>query len=262
MSMSARAVVTNSLHPLRREPDDRAEMETQLLFGDTVEILEKRRQWRKVRNLFDGYEGWTDEKGLKEVSSHEVESWDKNPPTYTTGLVSFVALPDGTVQPLVPGSRLPAFDARTRTFRIGDDRYGFEGRTVAGRENLPRLFERAALFLNAPYLWGGMSPFGIDCSGLTQQLFKITGLYRLPRNASQQAEHGRRIDFADRRPGDLAFFADEKGKIHHVGIVWPGNAILHAHGKVRIDDLADEGIYNRETGRLTHHMVLVNRLVE
>ncbi len=258
--MGGFALVVNSLVPVRAEPDDRAEMETQLLFGDAVRILDDKRQWRLIENVYDGYQGWIDEKSILPVDDKDFYLYRNEKPVYVRDLTGGLIMPDGTIQTLVAGSRLPFFE--NGRVRAGDRQFTYLGEYISGRKHLETLFALAEIYLNAPYLWGGNSPFGIDCSGLTQMLFRTTGLYRLPRNASQQVKEGKLIDFPDRRPGDLAFFADGKGKIIHVGLVWEGRKILHAHGRVRLDTLQVDGIWNEERGELTHTLAAITRVAE
>jgi len=119
--------------------------------------------------------------------------------------------------------------------------------------------EMANLFLDAPYLWGGKTPFGVDCSGLTQTVFKTCGI-PLKRDASQQVHQGETIDFiGDIKPGDLAFFDNANGDIIHVGIIMKHQKIMHASGKVRIDTLDHNGIFNKELGDYTHKLRIVKR---
>jgi hypothetical protein len=256
-----KGMITNSIVPLRHSPDDRSEMETQLLFGETFRILEKRNQWRKIRNDFDGYEGWIDEKAFETIPEETYDKLTSATAFYVADVISILTLPDGTRQHLPAGSLLPFFNPGKKTIIINGKKFLFEGQAVTGNRDDGFFFELIEKYRNAPYLWGGTTPFGIDCSGLTQMVYKISGRYRLPRNASQQAKEGKRIDFERRKPGDLAFFVNEKGNIHHVGIVWFDGKIIHAHGKVRLDELHPSGIYNYESGRFTHDLVLIKRLV-
>ncbi len=255
-----KGLIINSIVPLRHDPDDRSEMESQLLFGDTFDILQKRNQWRFIRNDFDAYEGWIDEKSFIKISDEQTDQLLSATDFYVADVVAYFKTEDGTKQYLPMGSRLPAYRSDSKSFRLNNDEYFIDTEVCAGRVDDEIFFRLIDRYRHAPYLWGGMTPFGIDCSGLTQMVYKISGRYRLPRNASQQAKHGKRISFDERQPGDLAFFVNDEGHIHHVGIVWFDNGIIHAHGQVRLDDLEPDGIYNKSTGNHTHTLVLIKRL--
>jgi gamma-D-glutamyl-L-lysine dipeptidyl-peptidase len=115
--------------------------------------------------------------------------------------------------------------------------------------------------LNSPYLWGGKTPFGIDCSGFTQMAYKLAGI-KLRRDAWQQAEQGHTINLLEEtEPGDLAFFDNDEGNIVHVGIILRDHKIIHAAGKVRIDSIDHYGINNKELKKYTHKLRLIKRMV-
>ena len=139
--------------------------------------------------------------------------------------------------------------------------YDFEGAKVSGIKPKSELIKTAFMYLNAPYLWGGKSPFGIDCSGFTQMVYKLNG-YKLLRDASQQSKQGDALSFIEEsEPGDLAFFDNEEGNIIHVGIMMEDNYIIHASGKVRIDRLDHLGIYNSEANRHTHKLRVIKKII-
>ncbi len=115
--------------------------------------------------------------------------------------------------------------------------------------------------MNAPYLWGGKTPFGIDCSGFTQMVYKLNG-HALLRDASEQASQGIALSFIEEsEPGDLAFFDNSEGQIIHVGIIMEDNHIIHAHGKVRIDRLDHSGIYNIDKKIHTHKLRVIKKII-
>jgi cell wall-associated NlpC family hydrolase len=119
----------------------------------------------------------------------------------------------------------------------------------------------AESFVNSPYLWGGRSPYGIDCSGLIQVIFKMIG-EKLPRDASQQVTRGETVNFMNlTQVGDLAFFDDEEGNIVHVGMILPENRIVHSSGFVKIDRIDQQGIYNIETKRYSHKLRVIKRIL-
>jgi cell wall-associated NlpC family hydrolase len=158
------------------------------------------------------------------------------------------------------GSSLP--NCADGQLRIGQNLYHFQGMAVppksGGREFL---VETALMYLHAPYLWGGRSPFGIDCSGFVQVVYKFSGI-QLPRDAWQQAEKGDLLSFIEESaPGDLAFFDNDEGTIIHVGILLENNRIIHASGKVRIDVIDHQGIYNRDLRAYTHNLRLIKSIL-
>ena len=128
-----------------------------------------------------------------------------------------------------------------------------------GNETSPATYAEQH-FLDAPYLWGGRTIMGIDCSGLTQVCFRACGI-RLLRDASQQATQGLPIDsISHGQRDDLCFFCNPQGRIIHVGIYMGDNRIIHASGQVRIDTLTPEGIFNHELNTITHRFHSIRRI--
>jgi cell wall-associated NlpC family hydrolase len=138
----------------------------------------------------------------------------------------------------------------------------YKGKLVRpGKKKLDvrELEKLAFVFLNTPYLWGGKSVFGADCSGFTQTVFRFVDIPLL-RDAWQQATMGEEVNSLKTvRRGDLAFFDNADGKITHVGIILNNKKIIHASGKVRVDKLMEEGIINGDTKQLTHRLKLIRR---
>jgi gamma-D-glutamyl-L-lysine dipeptidyl-peptidase len=255
-----------ALVPVRAHAADAAEMVTQLLFGDLVDVLARDRQWMQVRIAADGYEGWIDEKAVLPVD----DSW-------LAGVLGweYVFAPSLDLVRTYKGSALPlhislgACIPRMATGKgiplkvaIGDWAMELHSSQVchyegAGVADLLHVSER---YLGAPYLWGGKSLWGIDCSGFTQMVYRICGM-NLPRDAWQQAQHGTEVAFADRRAGDLAFFHNASGKVHHVGLVLPNGDIRHASGHVHDARLTEAGIMGNYTGTQTHILCNIKRIV-
>lgn len=251
-----------SIVPCRREPSDASEMVTQLLFGDCFTILQKKGNWFKIQSDFDQYESWIDKKQCLLIEEAVFISLKNEAPTYASDLVQVVtSVSSGNVFPICIGSRLPMYS--NNICFLGKEEYRVSGDAFYKPEQIdrPKIIETAFLYLNAPYLWGGKSPFGIDCSGFTQEVFKINGI-KLPRDAYQQIEHGSVISFVEEaNPGDLAFFENEEGKIIHVGILLSDNKIIHASGSVRIDKIDHHGIYNDSFKKYTHTLRVIKSLI-
>ena len=137
----------------------------------------------------------------------------------------------------------------------------FDGKELTETKSKSNIVSTALHYLNSPYLWGGKSPFGIDCSGFVQCVYQLHGI-QLPRDAHLQAGHGEILGFIDEsEPGDLAFFDDYEGKITHVGIIMPDYNIIHAFGKVRIDRLDQTGIFNKTLNTHTHKLRVIKKIM-
>ena len=257
------AVCQLSVVPVRANPSDVEEIVTQLLFGELVEILEAskaKKNWCKIRCDYDGYEGWMDIRQLRRIGEMDAEMYRQNH-AFCLDLTAILTN-NNHFLPITMGAILPMFDGMN--LQLGDKHYAFNGQAVQNKaiKATPELIIKfARRYLFAPYLWGGKSPFGIDCSGFTQTVFRMAGI-RLRRDASQQVEQGRLVDFVDQtQAADLAFFENDKGKIIHVGIVLEGNQIIHAAGQVRIDRLDHQGIYNEERNLYSHKLRLIKRFL-
>ena len=243
--------------PLRQDANDRSEMVSQVLFGDYFEIIEKQKQWFKIKLAFDSYEGWVDSKQIKTIDAIQYKLLQEAQQEYNLDLVAFVTDQDNALTAITIGSAINFLDIKS----INSQNYYFDGLKISGIKQKNSIVEIAYLYLNAPYLWGGKTPFGIDCSGFTQMVYKINGFF-LFRDASQQATQGEVLSFIEEcEPGDLAFFDNEDGKIIHVGILLAQNYIIHASGKVRIDRLDQSGIYNEQTKLHTHRLRLLKKIV-
>lgn len=241
-----------SIVPCRREPSDKSEMVTQLLFGEHFELLDSKGSWQLIRIAYDGYECWIDKKQFHAIK--DIQGISDASTALTTDLLQLAEDEKSGTIPLVLGSSLPK--RKGEKFFLGKQEYTFSGEAAfpftKKKEN--NIAGTAKWYLNSPYLWGGRSPFGIDCSGFTQMVYKLNGI-KLQRDAWQQAEQGKAHNFLEEaNPGDLAFFDNEDGKIVHVGIILPEGKIIHASGKVRIDKLDHQGIYNEDMKKYTHRL--------
>jgi len=249
-----------SLVPLRTEPSDKSEMCSQLLFGDHFILIEITDKWSRILTAFDEYEGWIDNKQYTQVSQTAFDGLNNfNSILGTEVFHSIVKSDSNSVLKLLAGSTIP--HSVDGFFYLGETRYKLDGTSIDPTKSEFRsgVRDAAMFYLDAPYLWGGRSIFGIDCSGFTQVVFKQFGI-RLKRDAWQQAEQGELLGFIqESRAGDLAFFDNEDGRITHVGIMLNDKQIIHASGRVRIDSIDTQGIYNAELNRYTHKLRIVKR---
>ena len=247
------AIISLSVVPVRAQASDASEQISQLLFGESVEILVQEAKWWKVQCLFDDYIGWIDPKQCQLIPATSLNT----PQQISIDRLSMIRNGNG-LQPISIGSTLPNF--HNNTIAINECKFTFAGQTNAENYfSFANISDLAKLFLAAPYQWGGRSILGIDCSGFTQLVYKIIGI-KLPRDAKDQALQGQVINFfAELQAGDLVFFDNEQGNIIHVGIALAGGQIIHASGQVRIDQLDHQGIFNQETNAYTHQLRLMKR---
>lgn len=251
--------------PLRSSPSHRSEMVSQLLFGETCSLLDQQDDFLKVQCSHDRYEGW--------VQQQQVAIFPETSAGLNTAVVSRLHTQGARVQGwpvmLSPGSEchIPAgMPASGATLAVSenitvhyDTGLQFSSPSASGYPASEIIIEQARQWLGAPYLWGGRSIWGVDCSGLVQVCFKVAGK-SISRDASQQAGEGTAIGFLEETiPGDLAFFDNTEGKITHVGILLGAGEILHASGMVRIDRIDHHGIIHSGTGLRTHTLRLIKR---
>jgi hypothetical protein len=248
--------------PCRKEPDNTSEMVTQLLFGEPYTVTEITESWLKILTTFDNYECWINVKQHSKISETVFMRLQKEDPAYSSELIQVISNKLTKADfPITIGGRLPFLKDKKTGF--DNLEFFFDGQsTLASKKNsTSEIISTAFLFLNAPYLWGGKSPLGIDCSGFTQTVYKVNG-YQLPRDAAQQAELGFPLNFVEEsEAGDLAFFDNEEGKIVHVGILLDNERIIHASGCVRIDKFDHYGIYNSDTKKYSHTLRVIKRVL-
>ncbi len=243
-----------SIVPLRENPSDTSEMTSQLLFGDVFEVIEKvSPNWIKIRSAFDSYEGYMDPK--QQISIDSVDYISAQTPKKVNRRMLEIETKMGKlfIPPACSFGDLKEENDFVLSSNLELDDFEIASRT--------EIIEMALSFLNAPYLWGGKTPFGVDCSGFTQSVFKMAGK-KLPRDASQQVNEGEALSFLEEAlPGDLAFFDNEEGNIIHVGVILGNNEIIHASGKVRIDKIDHVGIYNADTKSYSHKLRITKTLL-
>ena len=209
--------------PIRSEASDRSEMVSQLLFGDSFKIIETSPKWTKIQTAYDAYEGWIDNKQFQKITEIQYNLLENSESILNGELIDFISFETNQLMPIPLGSSLNFLDIN----EINTANFQFEGKKECGVKPKENLLKTAFLYLNAPYLWGGKTPFGIDCSGFTQMVYKLNG-YKLLRDASQQAIQGDALSFIEEsKPGDLAFFDNDEGNVIHVGIMKENNYIIH-----------------------------------
>lgn len=249
-------ICENVFVPLRSGPSHKSEMLSQILFGERYTILDQSARWLKIETLFDNYTGWIDMDHLQHTESKD----------NTKGNVLLKPLlcyrKDSSKLVLEPGCEIYSPDFRNKTFTSGSATFSttsdFDETYLNNTDSLP---DTAMRFINSPYIWGGRIPSGIDCSGLTQLVYKLHKV-TIPRDSWKQSEAGETISFIDEsRPGDLVFFDNEKGKISHVGMIISKGLIIHASGRVRIDTIDHQGIYKQENGGYSHHLRTIKRII-
>ena len=233
--MIEKIICNLSAAPMRKEPSDKAEMVNQIVFGETAKLLDENEKWYMIQLDHDQYEGWIDKKQVDVFS----------------------------------GIKSPEYPIR----KIFENREGriipcggmVEESTAVPSDTMTFMHALIEDFLGCPYLWGGRTFMGIDCSGFTQMIFRCIGK-NVPRDANQQAEKGATIAFIEEcQAGDLAFFDNVEGRITHVGIITGRDnqnrlRIAHASGEVRMDYLDHQGIFNQDKGVYSHNLRLLKRL--
>lgn len=238
--------------PLRETTSNNSEMVSQVLYGEHFKILEERAQWSRIRVAFDNFEAWISNKQLLKIPEETYLQLDRATPKYSADLFDFLTDQNGHLITIPIGASINA---------TGLLNHHFEGHSDAGKKPKMEIVKTALLYLNSPYAWGGKSPLGIDCSGLTQMVYKLNG-YQLNRNSADQAKQGEPLSFIEEsEAGDLAFFDDKDGVIDHVGIMMNDNYIIHVDGKVRIDRIDHSGIFNAELKRHTHQLRVIKKII-
>ena len=224
------AIVTSALAPLMKEPSPRAELVSQMVTGEMATVVEDRQPWFRVKRAFDGYEGWVHRGYLKLVSTAEGDAWR----TRACFLAVAAELED------LAGARV-SLPLLGRVAPYNDEwelSSGFHGRVVVGSiypsEALTRSVQATrpldwvrAHFSGTSYLWGGITPWGVDCSGLIQTAFAARGQV-VPRDSHDQAALGEPVGTDAARPGDLLFFSENGTRITHVAFAGEDDTLVHS----------------------------------
>lgn len=241
---------------MRAQPSEKSEMVSQILYGETYDIYDTQSKWALIHTHFDAYEGWISINQLEQIPEPIENNNQTKREKILTSLTGKIITTDKNNLLISFGSSLQI-----------DPLTGFNHDTIVEGEfhevetfKRDHLISYAHKLLGVPYLWGGRSVFGMDCSGFSQIIFKASG-YRLMRDASLQANQGITVNFIqEAEPGDLAFFDNEEGQIVHVGILSDNKTVIHASGCVRIDSIDHHGIFNEKLGKYTHHLRIIKRI--
>lgn len=254
---------------IRGEASHCSEMVSQLLFGETYDVLEETTEWVKICTSDCHYEGWISLKQHTPLTENQFESYSSSKKYKVSG--PCLMIHDGQAEvdfPIFCGSTLPCTD-KTGHFSLGDYSYTAVLNCKDAPAQTPEaLMQTAFSYLNTPYLWGGRTPAGIDCSGFVQIVFSVAGIL-LPRDASQQVAEGQTVDFLhEAQVGDVAFFENEEGNIVHVGIICSTPSeqcdnfqIIHSSGFVQVNILDENGIFNQNLKKYTHKLRIIKRIL-
>ena len=225
--------------PVRKEKSSKSELTTQLIYGEIYKVLKKDKKWYHIEISDDNYKGWINYSQFFEISKDTFNNILNTKPILLREISKEIETLDGKML-LSIGAKISSTKALNHSL---NKPYNQKKTTIA---------QTAMKYLNTTYLWGGKTNNGIDCSGFSQMVFKLNGINIL-RDANQQANQGKEIDFSSIEEGDLAFFGEKK--VTHVGIILKNKKIIHAFGKVRIDFLKKNGILNVETNKISHKLI-------
>ena len=258
-----KAIVLHSVVPIRAETTESSEQLTQLLFAETVDILDEKSRWIRIKNDADGQIGWVDFKMLTKLSDSEWKLVAKTNKSARVVMPMAYAVSENNGQtiPLTAGTCLPDYkDGRFEILGVGFRIDPSMVTNATPEMTIEQIQNTVRFFLNIPYLWGGKNALGMDCSGFTQIIHSLFG-HKLLRNASEQATQGVPVEsLKNAHAGDLVFFDHEDGKISHVGLLLDSERVVHCSGRVKVEKIDETGIYSIEQGgTYTHHLVGIRR---
>lgn len=252
--------------PLRADAAEESELVSQILYGEILTVLQLAGRWANVENFADGETGWVDRKMLTFINKAQFDEYSKtmNLRVYFPVMECRCSNAENGEKLLLPGGSIVHDNWN---FKIINSPVIFSPADIYYKMYPPEnpdgnfIAAMAKKYLNSPYLWGGKSAFGIDCSGLVQTVYGIAKI-QLPRSSARQAEHGEEVHFLDdARAGDLAFFGKENGRISHVGILLNSSQIIHASGWVKTEIIDNHGIISANTNTHTHVLRTIKRII-
>jgi gamma-D-glutamyl-L-lysine dipeptidyl-peptidase len=251
-------LAVTALAPVLRDPSLRSEQVTQLVLGETATVVEHTGDWYGLRTVLDDYPGWVHAGYVREVTDAEAAGWQAASRWSDGALLEVAGIPFAVplrarLVPAGDGVLLP--DGRRARLATGTP--GGAGTTPGIEASRPDAWARTH-FAGAPYLWGGVTPRGVDCSGLVQTTFLAHGVI-LPRDARDQASRGEPVPPSARRPGDLLFFADQEGHIDHVAFAGPDDMLIHSTVR-RGGVVVEAPVPGSDAARLLERLTVVRRI--